>query len=81
MRLTKKTAILFAAIILIPAVTAVAAVTAIEVFAQHSGQGVGKDIGKDIGHARLFVEHILTGHGFAPNGGWHHRNVRNTWLI
>ena len=81
MRLTKKTAILFAAIILISAVaavTAVTAVTAVKAFARPSGQGVGKDIGKDIGHARLFIEHILTGHGFAPNGGRHHRYVRNT---
>ncbi len=78
MRLTKKTAILFAAIILVSAVAAVTTVTAVKAFARPSGQGIDKDISKDVGHARLFIEHLLKGHGFAPKGGQHHRYVRNT---
>ncbi len=60
MILTKKTAILFAAAILILAPTAVT------VFAQPSSAG------KERLHARLFIEPVLIGHGFALNGDQYH---------
>lgn len=57
-----KIAILFAAVMLVMAPMAVIA------FAQLSGLGIGKDRR----HARLFVEPVLTGHGFALDGDQHH---------
>ncbi len=57
MILTKKTAILFAAVMLVLAVTAVT-------FAQ---PGIGKR-----GHIRTFVEPVLIGHGFALKGDEYH---------
>ncbi len=62
MRLAIKSAILFAAVIL---VLAPAAVT---VFAQPSGMGIGKERG----YTRSFIEPVLTGHGFALNGAEYH---------
>jgi hypothetical protein len=62
MRLAIKSAILFAAVML------VLAPTAVTVFAQPSGMGIGKEIG----YARSFVEPILIGHGFALNGAEYH---------
>lgn len=61
MRLTAKTAVLFAAVMLVLTVTAVA------VFAQPFGMG-----GRERGHMRSFVEPVLIGHGFALNGDQHH---------
>lgn len=60
MRPITKTAILFAAVML------VSAVTAATVFAKPIG------VGKERGHARPFVEPILIGHGFALKGDEHH---------
>ncbi|VVB91585.1 Uncharacterised protein [uncultured archaeon] len=62
MRLAIKSAILFAAVIL------VLAPTAVTVFAQPSGMGIGKERG----HARLFAEPLLIGHGFALQGDQYH---------
>ena len=62
MRLITKTAIFFAAVML------VSAVTALTVYAQPFGMGMGKERG----HARLFVEPILVGHGFALKGDEYH---------
>lgn len=62
MRITIKMAILFAAVMLISAVTAVT------VFAQPLVPGIGKERG----HARSYVEPILTGHGFALIGDQYH---------
>ncbi len=62
MKKTIKTAILIAAIILI------LAPTAINVFAQPLSLGFGKEKG----HARLFAEPIIMGHGFALNGDKYH---------
>ena len=62
MRLTIKIAILFVAVIL------VLAPTALTMFAYPSGPGIGKNRK----HARPFVEPIPIGHGFALNGDQHH---------
>jgi hypothetical protein len=62
MRLTIKTAILFAAVLL------VLASTVVTVFAQPSVP----DIAKERGHVRTFVEPILIGHGFALIGDQYH---------
>lgn len=60
MRLITKTAILFAAVML------VSAVTAVTVFANPIG------IGRERGHVRPFVEPVLMGHGFALKGDEYH---------
>ncbi len=60
MKVTKKTALLFTAVLLVSAVVAVTA------FAQPL------NIGKERGHARMFVEPLLIGHGFALKGNEHH---------
>jgi len=57
MKITKKIAILFALSLLFLAPTAVV------VFAQPLGQGIGKERG----HARMVVQPLLMGHGFALN--------------
>ncbi len=62
MRLIIKIAILFVAIML------VLAPTAVTMFAHPSGPGIGEDRK----HARLFVEPIPIGHGFALNGDQYH---------
>ncbi len=62
MRLNKKLAISFAAVLLILAPLAVTA------FAQPSGPGIGKESG----YFRTFVEPIIIGHGFALNGNEYH---------
>ncbi len=62
MKTITKTAILIAAIILMLAPTAITA------FAQPLGPGFGKERG----YARLFVEPVLMGHGFALNGDQYH---------
>jgi hypothetical protein len=63
MRLAIKSAILFAAVILV-----LAPAVAVTVFAQPSGMGIGKERG----HERLFVEPLLIGHGFALQGDQYH---------
>ena len=62
MKITKKTTILFTAVILVSAVFAVTA------FAYSPGMGNGKEKG----HARMFIEPLLIGHGFALNGDQYH---------
>ncbi len=62
MKLITKTAILFAAVML------VSAVTAVTVFAQPFGMGIGKERG----HVRPFVEPVFMGHGFALDGDQYH---------
>ncbi|VVB89048.1 Uncharacterised protein [uncultured archaeon] len=62
MKITKKTAILFTAVLLISAVTAVM------VFARPSVPGFGKERG----YGTMFVEPLLMGHGFALNGDQYH---------
>lgn len=57
MKITKKIVILFAAVLLI------LAPTAMNVFAQPLGMGIGKERG----YARSIVEPVLMGHGFAIN--------------
>ncbi|MCX9009990.1 MAG: hypothetical protein OIN66_02600 [Candidatus Methanoperedens sp.] len=64
MRITIKTAILFAAAMLVLAPTAVI------VFAQPNI--ISKEISKERGHVRSFVEPVLIGHGFALNGDQYH---------
>lgn len=61
MKIITKTTILFAAVILF-------SVTAVTVFAQPFGMGMGKERG----HDRSFVEPILIGHGFALKGDEYH---------
>jgi hypothetical protein len=56
MKITRKKAMLFSAVLLI------CAITAVTVFAQPL----------KIGHARQFVEPIIIGHGFALNGDQYH---------
>ncbi|MCZ7358129.1 MAG: hypothetical protein O8C66_09435 [Candidatus Methanoperedens sp.] len=58
MKLTKKTAIFFTAVILVSVIIALA------VFA--------RPMGKEKGHVRPFIEPILIGHGFALNGNDYH---------
>jgi hypothetical protein len=60
MKMTKKTAIMFAAIILVSVIIAVA------VFARPM------IVGKERGHVSPFIEPILMGHGFALNGNEYH---------
>ncbi len=62
MRINIKIAILFAAIMM------VSAVTAVTVFAQPFGVGIGKERGQ----VRPVIEPILIGHGFALKGDEHH---------
>lgn len=62
MRLAIKSAILFAAVILF------LAPTALTVFAQPSGMGISKERG----HERMFVEPLIIGHGFALQGDQYH---------
>ena len=62
MRLNKKLAILFAAVLLALAPLAATA------FAQPSGPGISKESG----YVRTFVEPIIIGHGFALNGNEYH---------
>ncbi len=62
MRLIIKITILFVAVMLFLAPTAVT------IFARPSGTGTGEDRK----HARPFVEHILIGHSFALNGDQYH---------
>ncbi len=61
MKLSKKTIILFTAVILVSAVMAVA------VFGRPTSPGIGRERG----HIQ-FIEPILTGHGFAMNGDQYH---------
>ena len=60
MKITKKTAMLLAAVML------VSTVTAVTVFAYPMG------IGKERGNMRQFVQPLLMGHGFALNGNEYH---------
>ncbi|KCZ72705.1 hypothetical protein ANME2D_01136 [Candidatus Methanoperedens nitroreducens] len=75
MKLITKTAILFAAVMLVSAVT---------VFAQPFGMGIGRErgpiklfaepifMGQERGHVKQFVEPVLMGHGFALDEDQYH---------
>jgi hypothetical protein len=69
MKITKKTAILLAAVML------VSIVTAITVFAYPMG------IGKERGHVRPFVQPLPMGHGFALNGNEYHILDVNAMIV
>jgi hypothetical protein len=66
MKLTKRTTILFTAVLL------VSAVTAITVFAYPMGIGYHMGIGKERGNIRPLVGPLLMGQGFAMNGNEYH---------
>jgi hypothetical protein len=69
MKITKKTAILLAAVML------VSVVTAVTVFAYPMG------IGKERGHIKSFGQPLLMGHGFALNGNEYHILDVNAMMV
>ncbi len=69
MKITKKTAMLLAAVML------VSIVTAVTVFAYPMG------IGKERGHMRSFIQPLLMGHGFALNGNEYHILDVNAMIV